>query len=305
MKKILIFGVNGYLGGLSAVALNKQGCKIDGIGTTKQVDPNLRSIVDNYIQIKSRISELDLMLSDYNCIMFCISLDHNKSEKDFRNTLDINCGILADLVHALKIKSIPTPIVYLSTMQVYKDQKFELNITEPNNIYGYTHLACEQLLKLHSNAVVLRLSNVYGPPQTRRANIEWTLVADLCKSIAQNNLIQIRNDGTAVRNFLFSEDFQDLLLNLLSNQINGYFIYDVIGKVTSTVGSIKRILETIAMENGKKISIKTPENYKINSEEQLINVLSSLKNFSKKKYLIGETELFKGLKKTIKYYEEV
>ena len=38
-------------------------------------------------------------------------------------------------------------------------------------------------------------------------------------------------------------------------------VYDVIGKTTSTVGNIKRILQAIAYEKGKDISIKVPKNY--------------------------------------------
>ena len=304
MKKILIFGVNGYLGGLSAAALYLDGWQVHGIGTTKQVDKNLRNLVENYFQIKSRISEINLTLNDYSHILFCISLDHNESEIDYRHTIDINCGILGDIIQASKFKSKSTKILYLSTMQVYKDQKFDSNITDPMNMYGYTHLACEELLKLYGNATILRLSNVYGPPQTDRANIGWTLIADLCKSIAKGNKMEIRNNGTAVRNFLFSEDFQNLLVNLISNYNQRYVVYDVIGKTTSTVGNIKHILQTIAHDKGKDICVKVPKNYVISSEEQSTNFKPSLKKNSKKLFLVGNTELFEGLRKTIDYYEE-
>ena len=305
MKKILIFGVNGYLGGLSAAALYFDGWQVDGVGTTKQVDKNLLNLVENYFQIKSRISEINVTLSEYSHILFCISLDHNKSEIDYRYTIDINCGILGDIIQVTKLKSKSTKILYLSTMQVYKDQKFDSDITDPINIYGYTHLACEGLLKLYGNATILRLSNVYGPQQTYRANIGWTLIADLCKSIAKDNKIEIRNDGTAVRNFLFSEDFQKLLVNLISNSNQKYMVYDVIGKTTSTVGSIKRILQNIAYDKGKDISVKVPKNYVTSSEEQLINFKPNLNKYGQKVFLVGKTELFNGLRKTIEYYEEV
>ncbi len=303
MKKVLIFGINGYLGGLSAAVLYREGWQIDGIGTTKNIDKNLYNIVKNYTQIKTRVAEIGLILPNYNYIIFCISLDHNKSEIDFRHTIDINCGILADIIQASKLKSPSTRILYLSTMQVYKDQNFECNITNPKNIYGYTHLACEQLLKLYGNATILRLSNVYGPPQTKRANIEWTLIANLCKSIAKNNSMEIRNDGTAVRNFLFSEDFQYLLANIINNSDHGYVSYDLIGKNTYTVGRIKCILHSIANTNGKKISIKVPENYDVSSEKQQIINHLSLEKDNQKGFLVGNTELLEGLIKTIKHYE--
>ncbi len=304
MKKVLIFGVNGYLGGLSAVALFRDNWQVHGIGTKKHVDKNLSNIVKKYFQIKSRIAKIDLNLNNYSHILFCISLDHHESEKDYRHTLDINCGILGDIIQASKFKSQSTKIIYLSTMQVYKDQKFESNITDPINIYGYTHLACENLLKLYGNTTILRLSNVYGPPQTIRANVGWTLIADLCKSIAKHNNMIIKSDGTAVRNFLFSEDFQNLLVNLVSNKGKEYMVYDVIGRTTSSVGSIKRILEIIANDNGKNISVKLPKNYVTDSEKYATHFKSSLKENSKKLVLVGETELFEGLRKTIKYYEE-
>ena len=305
MKNFLIFGVNGYLGGLAASALYLDGWKVDGVGTTKKVDEKLLKSVENYFQIKSRISETNITLSDYSHILFCISLDHNKSEKDYRHTLDINCGILGDIIQASKFNSKFTKILYLSTMQVYKDQNFDSNIIDPINIYGYTHLACENLLKLYGNATILRLSNVYGPQQTNRANIGWTLIADLCKSISKDNKIEIRNDGTAIRNFLFSEDFQNILVNLIPNSNKRYIVYDLIGKTTSTVGNIKRILQNIAYDKGKDISVKVPKNYVICSEKQTKNYNPNLKRDSQKLFLVGNTELLDGLKKTIDYYEEV
>ena len=45
MKNILIFGVNGYLGGLAASALYLDGWQVDGVGTTKKVDEKLHSIM--------------------------------------------------------------------------------------------------------------------------------------------------------------------------------------------------------------------------------------------------------------------
>ena len=305
MKKVLIFGINGYLGGLSAAALYNDGWEVDGVGTTEHVDKNLNKMVVKYIRIKSRIAEIDLNLSDYSNILFCISLNHNESETDYRHTIDINCGILADIIQASKLNSSSTKILYLSTMQVYKEQNFECNITDPTNIYGYTHLACEQLLKLYGNASILRLSNVYGPPQTERANIGWTLIADLCQSIAEHNVMEIKNDGTAVRNFLFCEDFQALLVNLISNSDDRYMVYNVVGKTTSTIGGIKHILQMIANANGKNITVKVPKNYVISSEEKLTNLQPNLKEDADKSYLVGNTGLLEGLSKTIKFYEEV
>ena len=55
MKKVLIFGINGYLGGLSAAGLYREGWEVDGLGTTENVDKNLINIVKNYIQIKVSI----------------------------------------------------------------------------------------------------------------------------------------------------------------------------------------------------------------------------------------------------------
>ena len=70
MKNILIFGVNGYLGGLAASALYLDGWQVDGVGTTKKVDEKLLNSVENYFQIKSRISETNITLSDYSHIYF-------------------------------------------------------------------------------------------------------------------------------------------------------------------------------------------------------------------------------------------
>ena len=64
-------------------------------------------------------------------------------------------------------------------------------------------------------------------------------------------------------------------------------------------------MQNIAYDKGKDISVKVPKNYVICSEKQTNNYNLNLKRHSQKLFLVGNTELLDGLRKTIDYYEEV
>ena len=305
MKNVLIFGVNGYLGGLAAEVLDQNNYRVDGVGTTDQIDDALVDHVFQYFKIPENGNEYNIDLETYDIIMFCISLDHNKSEENYRTTIDINCGILSRLIQLCRALPSPPRLIYLSTQQVYEKQDFENNIVKPNNIYGVTHFLCERLLELYPRSDVIRPSNVYGPPKTQRANVDWTLIPSLIKSALTQNKMTLRNDGSALRNFIFSKDYQSIILELFSGENSNHRIHDFIGCQTASIGYVKSQLSTIMLENERQVTVQLPDDYDPSTESIVTNL--DRKNFLKlqKKIWIGSTNITDGIKATYSHYEDI
>lgn len=303
MRKVLIFGINGYLGGLAASALGTKGYCVDGVGTTEVMDEGLRGQIHKYFKFTKNICDLNVNFQQYDVILFFISLDHNKSEDNYRTTIDINCGILSELVQLARKQSNPPTLVYLSTQQVYRNQNFEENIVRPKNIYGLTHYLCEQILTLYPKVHIIRPANVYGPPKTERANIGWTLIASLCQKIALENKMIVKNDGSAIRNFLFSEDYQDMLLSLVSDTEIKFGIHDFIGSQTTSVGYVKHCVEVIQKERNKNIQVILPEDYQRSTENITKDYSYEIGPSDSRKIWVGRTSLKTGITKTLLHYE--
>ena len=70
------------------------------------------------------------------------------------------------------------------------------------------------------------------------------------------------------------------------------------------VGGIQNLMEGLAKALTNHGPVKIFADNFTDSEKYATHFKSSLKENSKKLVLVGETELFEGLRKTIKYYEE-
>lgn len=304
MKRVLILGINGYIGGLSAEALSHLGFIVDGVGTVPFVDPKL-GFVDKYFQIQEYLTDLAFKIEEYDEVIFCISLDHNKTELNYRKSIDVNCGILSELLQVCLKSNRKPRITYLSTMQVYSHQNCFSGQIDLTNMYGFTHYACEKLLSLYPNSLILRLANVYGPPITERANIDWTLIASICKGLAKTGIIELRNNGTATRNFLFVKDYQDMLSKVIGSKTQNYEIIDFIGNSNASVGKVKKLLEELARVNKIDAKIIIPEDYILESEAILEAIDTKDLGKTGVRSLIGEHELKTGLTETINYYRGI
>lgn len=302
MKKVLVAGVNGYLGGIIANHLYANGFCVDGIGTTKFEDQRLSLVVNNYFQLQNDFATTNLDLKEYSDIVYCISLDHNKTEENYSHSIEVNVGLLASLLNEIRDQDVKPRITYLSTMQVYRDQDYRKSFVEPYNLYGCTHVFCEHILKLYTNSSILRLANVYGPPKTERANIEWTLIPSLCKSVVKNQTIEIKNNGLATRNFLFSRDLQSIVVDQIETSQFGYREKNIVGKSTTSVGYIKKLIESIGKQRYGNITSNVPEGYHYESETQITDIENKDKD-NEIENLIGKTTLEEGILETLKYFE--
>ena len=119
---------------------------------------------------------------------------------------------------------------------------------EPISSYGIVKVAIEQYLRLHAmlhrfDAVVLRLSNPYGPGETR-IGVHGVIPTFFAKAL-EREPIEIWGDGTVIRDYLHVEDAVAALV--LASEWSGFRLYNV----GSGVGhSLLDILNTIKRVSG-------------------------------------------------------
>lgn len=124
----------------------------------------------------------------------------------------------------------------------------------PISAYGIGKLAIERYLYLYSylhglHAVVLRLSNPYGPGQDPEKG--QGAIATFIKRALHGDTIEIWGDGSVIRDFIYIDDVVDAFI--ASEQIGEPFTLLNIGAGQGK--SLLKVLEVIERALGDKVSV--------------------------------------------------
>jgi len=130
----------------------------------------------------------------------------------------------------------------------------ESHLKSPRSPYGIAKLTMEKYLAMVADQngfrqLAIRPSNPYGPGQNFQASQGFVAVA--MARIARGEPITIRGDGSAVKDYLFINDFADACLRLVSHQTaSGPF------NLGSGQGaSLLEVISTIEKVVGKKANL--------------------------------------------------
>jgi UDP-glucose 4-epimerase len=147
-------------------------------------------------------------------------------QNDPASALEFNGNATGRLVDASERNGVKT-FVYLSTAHVYSntlsgfvDEDCPTNNEHP---YATSHLLGESKLLSSSskmNKHVIRLSNVFGPPDNSNADCWSLFVNDIAKQVAIQNSIVLTSDGSQVRDFLAMSDFLSLIDNICQDRLD-------------------------------------------------------------------------------------
>jgi UDP-glucuronate 4-epimerase len=138
-------------------------------------------------------------------------------------------------------------VVWASSSSVYGDAEryptLEDVLPRPNNPYGITKLACEQLHDTYARvfglrAVALRYFTVYGPRQ--RPDMAFTRIAD---ALAREREFEIYGDGSQSRSFTYVADVVDATVRAVDAEPG---IYNVGGGDEATLREAIELLENLA-----------------------------------------------------------
>jgi UDP-glucose 4-epimerase len=233
--RILIPGAMGFVGGRLAVHLDRAGHQIV-LGSRKIINPPAWLPNAEVTQIKwDDSAALENSCRDVDIVIQAAGMNAQECVVDPVSALAFNGVATANLMAAACRMGVQK-FIYLSTAHVYASSLAGL-ITEdtcPRNLHPYatSHLAGEQAVLGASRGsitqgIVLRLSNVFGPPTHIDANCWMLLVNDLCKQAVQTHNLVLYSSGHQQRDFISMTEvchsIEALTTNEADDHLSGIF----------------------------------------------------------------------------------
>jgi len=266
MKKLLITGISGLLGGGIAHALrdkyaitgwyNAHGVSIPGVKALK-ID------ITEEQPLKKALAE-----DRPDMILHCASLTNvDYCEKDRVETQKINVGGTENIVAACKQGGIK--LVYISTDSVYDGKTgnyAESDPVSPCNYYGVTKYEAEDSVRKYKNHLIVR-TNIFGwNIQNKQSLAEWIL-----DNLEAGKCINGFKD--AVFSSIYTIEFAKIMEQMLERNLTGTFnlgsrtslskyefallIAKVFNKDVSLIKPISIDDFSFAAKRGKNLSMNT------------------------------------------------
>ncbi len=178
MKRVLIIGAGGFIGGFIADESLKRGYDTWVVvreSTSKKYlqDERLKFIVVDYDSVDNLVDNFKEALSDnekWNYIVYNLGATKVTDYRDFNR---INYGYLKNVTEALReADKMPERFLYMSSLSALGpgDEKeytpyTSSDIPSPNTRYGVSKIKAETLLEMSSDIpwIIFRPTGVYGP----------------------------------------------------------------------------------------------------------------------------------------------
>jgi len=312
MKKALVCGAGGFIGGHLVKKLKQEGCWVRGVDIKEH--EFCTSAADEF-------SLLDLREPD-GCAK-ALALDSGVFDEVYQLAADMGgmgfihsaeCDIMHNsalinvhMTHTSAEMGIPR-YFFSSSVCVYRDMKpgepemkeSEAIPAHPDNEYGWEKLYSERVAMAYGRKCgmavrIARFQNCYGAEGTWRGGREKAPAA-ISRKIAEvedGGAIEVWGDGTAIRSYTHVDDMTAGIYRLMQSDLEG----------PANIGcpqyvSVKELVDTVAEVAGKRIRIKYVEGP--------VGVQS--RNFSNARiYSIGwkpKVLLKEGIQKTYPWIEE-
>ena len=270
MKKALVCGAGGFIGGHLVEKLQKEGYWVRGVDIKQH---EFRAAVgDEFLQLDLRQPE--------NC-WEALAVDGGTFDEVYQLAADMGgmgfihsaeCDIMYNSalinIHMIDAatKMGVSRYFFSSSVCVYRDmQPGEPEMTEaeaipanPDNEYGWEKLYAERIAQAYArhNPIEVRIArfqNCYGPYGTWTGGREKAPAA-MCRKIAaveDGGTIEVWGDGTAIRSYTYVSDMVDGIYMLMQSDMEGAANIGCPQYVT-----VDELVTAVAKVSGKTIHIK-------------------------------------------------
>jgi UDP-glucose 4-epimerase len=154
--------------------------------------------------------------------------------------------------------------------------------TRATSRYGAAKLALERLLLDHAGdlpAVVLRLSNVYGPGQ--RTDKAQGVLAHWLRAAALGEPLQLIGDGRTSRDYVYIDDVVDCMLRVAADQPvrvgAGPLVLNVASGVSTTLVDLLSIVETVV---GRELPVRLLPHRSVDRRDTHLDVRLAARHLS-------------------------
>ncbi|MCK5849341.1 MAG: NAD-dependent epimerase/dehydratase family protein [Kiritimatiellae bacterium] len=312
MKKVLVCGAGGFIGGHLVKKLKKEGFWVRGVDI-KEHD-FCESEADEFCQLDLR--------EEQNCKK-ALTVDGGTFDEVYQLAADMGgmgfihsaeCEIMHNsaLVNIYMTHTAANMGVkryfFSSSVCVYRDMvPGEPEMTEaeaipanPDNEYGWEKLYSERIAQAYARKYgmivrIARFQNCYGAEGTWTGGREKAPAA-MCRKIAEVEdcgEIEVWGDGKAIRSYTHVDDMVDGIFRLMHSDLEG-----AVNIGCPQYVSVKELVDTVAEVAGKKINIKYIDGP--------VGVLS--RNFSNERiYSIGwksQVSLKEGIERSYPWIKE-
>jgi len=270
MKKALVCGAGGFIGGHLVKKLRSAGCWVRGVDIKPhEWSPNT---TDEFLLLDLRIEEncrRALTVDDgtfdevYQLAadMGGMGFIHSAETEIMHNNALINI-YMTDLAARIGVPR----YFFSSSVCVYRDMKpGEPEMSEdeaipahPDNEYGWEKLYSERVAMAYGRRYgmqvrIARFQNCYGPEGTWIGGREKAPAA-MCRKVAEvedGGTIEAWGDGRAIRSYTYVSDMVDGIYLLMHSDLHGAVNIGCPQYVT-----VDELVNTVAKVSGKKINIK-------------------------------------------------
>jgi GDP-D-mannose 3',5'-epimerase len=273
VKKALVCGAGGFIGGHLVKKLKKEGYWVRGVDIKEhEFAP---TAADEFLLLDLRDEE--------NC-RAALSLDGGKFDEVYQLAADMGgmgfihsaeCEIMHNsalinihMTHTAAQMGVPR-YFFSSSVCVYRDmQPGEPEMTEdevipahPDNEYGWEKLYAERMAMAYARhhgmkVRIARFQNCYGPEGTWTGGREKAPAA-ISRKVAEvedGGTIEVWGDGTAIRSYTYVSDMVDGIYMLMQSDLEGAANIGCPQYVT-----VDDLVATVAEVAGKEIHIKHVE----------------------------------------------
>ncbi len=261
-KNILITGGLGFIGSNLAIRTVGLGAEVTIVDASIE---GCGANLDNIDPIRDRIRLLPLDIGQASDFAGAIAkadvifnlageISHLHSMEFPERDLEINTTSQLRFLNVCKSENRGVRIVFAGTRQIYGvpeylpvDESHPINPVDFNGIHKYAATMYHLMLSRagYLDAVVLRLTNVYGPRMALNIPSQGFFSAFLRK-LTMGESLEIYGDGEQLRDPVFVEDVVDAFLLAGSEPRLLSRTYNVGGPETLTLGEIARICSSAA-----------------------------------------------------------
>lgn len=271
IKRVLVCGAGGFIGGHLVKRLKKEGYWVRGVdlkhneyGSSLADEFIIGDLRDFYV-CKKVLEDIDgvyQLAADMGGAGYIFTGENDAAVMHNSATINLN---IAELSYQLGVKK----VFYSSSACMYpaynqmdpenpKCNEDSAYPAAPDSEYGWEKLFSERLyLSYHRNhgiqVRIARFHNIYGPEGTYKGGKEKAPAA-LCRKVAEaenNGFIEVWGDGKQTRSFLYIDDCIDAVRLLFESDFTG-----PVNIGSEEMVSINELASIIFKISGKKILIK-------------------------------------------------
>ncbi|MEK7502034.1 MAG: NAD-dependent epimerase/dehydratase family protein [Patescibacteria group bacterium] len=299
-KRILITGINGFIGKALRDRLTSLGAIVFGISKSESFNKQvLNSNVLDYTAVNKFIKDSKIQI----CFHLASESLVEEGQLNPYETFKVNIGGTLNILESAR-KNKLEKVIIASTSHVYGKNKvpyIESYMPRPTRPYE-TSKACADLIaqsyakSLNLFILIPRFVNIYGPGDLHFQR----LIPKTIKSVLED-LPPRMWGGEAIRDYLFIDDAIDAYLLLAKTEIKKVDENGVFNFGGNSIISVEDLIKKIINVSGKKIEIKKV------SDKREGEIESQYVSFDKATKLLEwkpKINLDEGLRKTIDWHRQ-